>query len=233
MNGHFPLITAHSGCEGFPDNSMQSVLAALRSGADIVEEDIRMTRDGVLVLAHDDLVKTGACEFSIAGSDYAALDGIVRLDDIVPELLHSGKKINLDLKTDDCIEAVSAFVRRHSMEDRVFLSGCGPDRATLVQRQAPELKMLLNADTQLFLNGDYPEAVRTTCEQALDRGCFGINIHYRLVSPEFILYAASIGLPVYVWTVQETGEMRRMVEWGVHSITTRHVSELVSIKTEP
>lgn len=42
-----PLITAHSGCMGTAPNSLQSVAAGLRAGAEVIEVDVRMTRDGV------------------------------------------------------------------------------------------------------------------------------------------------------------------------------------------
>ncbi|UVI30215.1 glycerophosphodiester phosphodiesterase [Paenibacillus spongiae] len=232
VDTQFPLITAHTGCEGMPDNSMQSVLAALQSGADVIEEDIRITGDGVLVCAHDDLIETPEGELSIAASSYLQLGGLVRLEDFVARLKEAGKKINLDLKVDECIEAVSAFVRQYDLGDQAFLSGCHSARALLVEQRAPELKRLLNADAELFRTSGYDEAVQTTIAQALAAGCFGININYRFVKPELIAAAAAAGLPVLVWTVQEAADMRRMIEWGVRSVTTCDVSKLVGIKAE-
>ena len=47
------LITAHSGCENTPDNSIEAVLAGIRAGADCVEVDVRIGAQGVLMLTHD------------------------------------------------------------------------------------------------------------------------------------------------------------------------------------
>ena len=52
----FPTITAHTGCDGSVPNTIASAIAGFALGADIVEVDVRTTADGVLVLAHDDLV---------------------------------------------------------------------------------------------------------------------------------------------------------------------------------
>lgn len=46
-------ITARSGCNGTPDNSMESVLTGIRLGADCVEVDVRMNEQGGLWLSHD------------------------------------------------------------------------------------------------------------------------------------------------------------------------------------
>ncbi len=70
----FPLITAHTGCMGTPDNTLRSVESALKHGADVVEDDIRITRDGVLVLAHDDAVSLpDGTRYSISQMTYAEL----------------------------------------------------------------------------------------------------------------------------------------------------------------
>ena len=48
-----PYITAHSGCENTPDNSLESVRAGMALGADFVEVDVRLDPDGVPRLSHD------------------------------------------------------------------------------------------------------------------------------------------------------------------------------------
>ncbi len=48
------LVCAHRGASyDLPDNSMAAFVAAIAAGSDLIETDVRMTHDGVLVLAHD------------------------------------------------------------------------------------------------------------------------------------------------------------------------------------
>ena len=54
------VITAHSGCEGTPPNSREHILAAIASGAEMLEVDIR-ERDGLLYLSHDEGEDPAAC----------------------------------------------------------------------------------------------------------------------------------------------------------------------------
>ena len=51
-------VAAHRGwCEEYPENTMEAFRAAIELGVDQIETDVRMTKDGVLVLIHDDLVE--------------------------------------------------------------------------------------------------------------------------------------------------------------------------------
>ncbi|UUZ94779.1 hypothetical protein LJK87_09770 [Paenibacillus sp. P25] len=244
----FPLITAHSGCEGTPDHTMLSLETALRLGADVVEEDIRVTRDGVLVLAHDDAVRLpDGSEYRISRTLYDDLRELeiavrhgelestirlLRLEEILPLIQAFGKIINLDLKVDESIEPVSVVIEKNGLYDQAILSGCEIDRALQVQRFNPKLRKLLNADIQLFHTLEYMDAVIQTCEDALRASCFGINIHYQYVRPESLQAAEERNLPVCVWTINEVPEMKRFIEAGVHSITTRSVSALSKLKKQ-
>lgn len=51
---HSPLITAHTGADGTPDNSLEYVRYALTTNADTLEVDIRPIDDGTLVISHDE-----------------------------------------------------------------------------------------------------------------------------------------------------------------------------------
>ena len=87
------FITAHSGCEGTPDNSMEHVRAAVASGAEILEIDVR-SRDGVLYLWHDEK----ADPFG---------DGCVLFSDFLDELKKTpAVRVNCDMKTDGLAAAV-------------------------------------------------------------------------------------------------------------------------------
>jgi glycerophosphoryl diester phosphodiesterase len=96
----FPLITAHSGCMNTLDNTLESVETGLRLGADVVEEDIRVTKDGIPVLSHDDILHTSdgkECSISqltfeeISDLNFEVIHGehhktisICRLDEMLP-----------------------------------------------------------------------------------------------------------------------------------------------------
>ncbi|MBB6671175.1 glycerophosphodiester phosphodiesterase [Cohnella nanjingensis] len=238
----FPLITAHTGCMGTLDNSLLSARTALALGADIVEDDIRATRDGALVLSHDDRVPLAdgrdgsVSSLTLAELNDGAAEPLVPLEPVLGMVRDAGRRMNLDLKDDACLEPVARLIGRLEMTDRVFLSGCGYGRALAAARIVPHLRKLLNVDVQPFLSAIGVEAglhaAAEACEQALSAGCFGLNVPYPLAREELIALAAEKGLDVYVWTVNDTEGMRRCVDLGVRSITTRNVEALVRLRAD-
>ncbi|REE87507.1 glycerophosphoryl diester phosphodiesterase [Paenibacillus taihuensis] len=246
MSKRFPFITAHSGSMNTIDHTLPSIMTALQIGADIVEEDIRITKDGVLVLAHDDLLMMNeGVECSVSGMNYDELSPfsfqgthgagsrefrICKLEDMLQLIRPTGQIANLDIKASECIAPVSALLRKLEMTEQAFLSGCGLELAMFVQQTDPELRKLLNVDTELFRSMPYEHAADQICRDALAAGCVGININYHFVREELLAYASSLQLPVYVWTVNEEDQMHKFIDWGVASITTRNLQALVDIK---
>ncbi len=54
---HHPLVFAHQGGDALrPENTMIAFRASLVVGADVIDTDMNVTRDGVLVLLHDETV---------------------------------------------------------------------------------------------------------------------------------------------------------------------------------
>lgn len=229
-----------------PDNTLISAEIGIRLGADIVEEDIRVTRDGVAVLFHDDEVRLpDGTKYRLSHLTYPELREmhviaphskggetirIADLKSLLSIVKSSGKMINCDLKTDESIEAAAALARKYNMRDQIFFTGCGVDRALLAERICPDMRKLLNADARLFLTLGYTEAVGRTVEDALAASCSGINIDYRFVRRGLIEAAGARNLPVYVWTVNDESEMQSFARMGVYSLTTRNVKAMVGLK---
>jgi glycerophosphoryl diester phosphodiesterase len=234
----FPLITAHTGCMDTPMNTLLSIETGIAYGADIIEDDIRVTRDGILVLSHDDTVRlTNGTDSRISGTTFNELSNglsapIPTLERALELVQNAGKIMNLDLKTDECIGPVSDLVERLGLLDQVFLSGCEYERAHKAMEYNPRLNKLLNTDIQIFTTMSYTDAIRKTCEQAQSAGCFGINIPYQLVQPPLLDMAADYSLPVYIWTVNDEDQIRTFAEMDVRSITTRDVATLMRVKRE-
>ncbi|MBW7460763.1 glycerophosphodiester phosphodiesterase, partial [Paenibacillus sepulcri] len=155
----FPLVTAHTGCMGMPDNSAASAREGLSLGADIIEDDIRVTRDGIPVLSHDDRVGLAdGRERSVSGLTLQELNEglaapIVLLETVLKLLdNYPGARMNLDLKTDDSIGPVAALVQKLGIVDRVFLTGCEYDRALQANSHDNGIAKLLNVDINSFRN---------------------------------------------------------------------------------
>lgn len=233
----YPLITAHSGCMNTMPNTVESVEKGLRAGADIVEVDVRATKDGVVVLMHDDVVDIplhGICK--IGNLTYEELVSenvkITRLDNVI-DLVHSHNKIiNLDLKDDRVVDPMVKTVESIKRKDSVILSGCGREKAFYITRNYKGFQVLLNAeeDELLVENPDYEFFIKKTCNDAVEVSCCGINIFYEACFEQLVDYASSRCLPVCVYTIDDISFMKKYIDMGVYSITTNQVEKLMSIK---
>ncbi|WP_018752884.1 glycerophosphodiester phosphodiesterase [Paenibacillus sanguinis] len=234
----FPLMTAHTGCMGHPDHSLISLDAALELGADIYEDDIRVTRDGRLILAHDDRVSLhnggegSILAMSLEELQDEAISPPLLLETLLSVVKDAGIMMNLDLKTIACLEPLAMLIDRLDMADQVFLSGCGYTAAFEAQLGAPQLRKLLNVDVAHFHTVSYAKAVAHACADSRATGCFGLNLPYELVQQELLEEAHSQGLQVYVWTVSEADDMRRLAGMGVDAITTRELGRFLSVRAE-
>lgn len=251
----FPKITAHTGSMGHPDHSLESLCAALKLGVDLYEDDIRVTLDGVPVLAHDDEVlltngqKASLSRLTLEEWKENSAAPVLELADVLNWIRTSGRMMNLDIKCDDALLSVAKLVGQMGMEDRVILSGCEYERAQLAERLGIGLRKLLNVEVgrlkglhdEQAEHADHAdhaehaihEMTRLLCLEAKSSGCFGLNLPYPVVGPELLDMAGREGLAVYVWTVNESEEMRKLARWGVDGITTRDPAALIAVRGEP
>ncbi|MBI9102417.1 MAG: glycerophosphodiester phosphodiesterase [Spirochaetales bacterium] len=243
-----PLITAHTGCNDTPHNTLESILSGAEWGADINEVDVRVTRDMVPVLWHDDFLKTkNGGEIRIEAVTYgeiAALEArkeilfpddqvsIARLEDVFDAAREKRIYLNLDLKDDLCLEKVASMVKEWALEEMVVFSGCEKSRAIKLKKEHPEFQVLLNADDELMEREDlsYMEKARILCSTAISASCCGLSVPYQFCRPELVEYADLRMLPVVIWTLPPDDRFEAFIDMGVYSITTLHVKELVELK---
>lgn len=248
----FPKITAHTGSMGHPDHSLESLCAALKLGVDLYEDDIRVTLDGVPVLAHDDEVlltngqKASLSRLTLEEWKENSAAPVLELADVLNWIRTSGRMMNLDIKCDEALLPAAKLVGQMGMEDRVILSGCEYERAQLAERLGIGLRKLLNVEVGRLkrLHAEQAEhaehaehaiheMTRLLCLEAKSAGCFGLNLPYPVVGPELLDMAGREGLAVYVWTVNESEEMRKLARLGVDGITTRDPAALIAVRGEP
>ena len=101
------LITAHSGSDGTPDNSLACVRYALSTAADAFEVDVRRLSDGTLALGHD-----------VADHTAPTLREVFTLAAAKP-----GVRVNCDLKERGLEPDVAALAAECGMAGRLIFSG--------------------------------------------------------------------------------------------------------------
>ena len=189
------VITAHSGCEGMPDNSREHILAAIASGAEMIEVDVRQDQDGLLYLSHDVPEDVGEC---------LPLRELFVL--IEPE---KNMAMNLDVKTEGLIEPVMALASEFALAGRIIFSGSCSD--------ARELANALGAEVWRGADS-IPEGIATNRAD----GCPILNVHFSHITEEYEKELRSFGASFSAWTVNDEEKIRWLLEMGVANITTRN-----------
>ena len=244
MDTCYTLITAHSGCNNTPPNSIESVIAGMESGADFVEVDVRSTKDGLPVLFHDDFMKImdhGAVRISdhtlselnrLIKTNSAVnnkITEIMTLNDAITIASDFGGFLNMDVKDDSCIVPMIKAIREADMVDSIIVTGCEYSRAASLKKNYPEFQVLLNLNEKLFLDKEKSASViaEEICHMAVKASCCGINIQFKYLTEELIQAARRRFLPISIWTLTENDNPDDYLDMGLYSITTLAVSLLV------
>lgn len=239
-----PLVVAHRGNpEGFPDNSLAGVRSAVELGVDLVEVDVRLSRDGVPVLYHDAEVlregrrvpvsKLEARELERLSLKEGFEEGVPTLRSAL-EITRGRCLVNLDVKDPSAILPMVQTVQEMGVRFEVVVSGCTESWAARVRAVDPTLPIFLNADDAIerALQQSPLEMARLAVRRAVRAGLRGVNFPHRLMFPELIRAAHTHAVAVWTWTVDQPERMRELIRSGVDAITTNRPALLLTVRDE-
>lgn len=223
-----PIAFAHRGGAGdWPENTMPAFEGAVALGYRYLETDVHVTRDGVLLAFHDDVLdrvtdRTGLIrELDWADVSPAKVDGrepIPRLDELLdawPDI-----RINIDPKHDSAVTALASSITRADAVDRVCI-GSFSDRRIAKMRKllGPGLCTSLGPKGVARLRAaSYGLRART-----FPAPCVQIPPGHgsrALLDERLMRTAREHDIDVHVWTIDEPDEMHRLLDLGVHGIMT-------------
>ncbi len=218
-----PLVIAHRG--GFgpdPENSIAAFENALALGADMIELDVRPTRDGRPVVAHDPELR-GRPISSLTAEEITATAHCAPpfLAEVVARL---GGRIALDveIKESGCEREVIAAVGALS-PDLLVLSSF---RAEVVRR-ARQLAQHLPAG----LICSPRTAGATSIRMAVEAGATHLVLHRRRAGPRALAKARKSGLAVFVWTVNDSQDLARFFsDPAISGVVTDRVAEALDAR---
>ncbi len=244
MPASAPLIVAHRGASfDAPENTLAALRLGFEQGADAGECDVRLTRDGHVVLLHDAsaLRTTGVDVFATARTlaDLRRLDAgawksarwagekIPTLAEAIALLAASppGRRLVVEIKSGPAI--LPEIVRLRTLAKDLV-----SDRQLVViafdRAVAAEAKRLLPAIEVHQLaswkkdpaTGAWPR-LETLIADARADGLDGLNLESRFpIDAAFVESVHAAGLKLYVWTVDDGALARRLAAAGVDAITT-------------
>jgi glycerophosphoryl diester phosphodiesterase len=244
-----PVALAHRGFspEGL-ENSMAAFRAAVELGYRYLETDVRTTADGVLLVFHDDTLDrvtdsrgriSGLTAAEVAAARIGGREPVPLFDELVTAF--PDVRLNVDVKDWTSVKSLAAGIERHNAHHQVLVASFSDRRRRAV------LKLLsrpvassagMTTNTLVFSLGALLPArlLRRVLRRALrDVHALQVPVSYgpvRVVTPGYIRRAHALGLVVHVWTINDPGEMRRLLDLGVDGIVTDRADLLKMVLQE-
>lgn len=207
-------ITAHTGSFDTPENSLESVKAAINNNVDIIEFDIRQRPNGTLVINHDIVVTNN--------------EGVL-LSDIFKLLKDADCKINLDIKETRTLNALHDMLVEYNLLSRAFLTGIDQLNVKAVKESAcADMDYYLNCQpSRLKIFGeDYQNKILALLEET---GAVGVNCNYKYAGGKLSDVLHENGYLLSVWTVNKKTDMKRVLVLQPDNITTKQYDLLISV----
>ena len=221
---------AHRGFSGkYPENTILAFQKALEEGVDGIELDVQLTKDGELVIIHDESVDRTTDGKGLVVS--YTLEELKKLDasyiyrgkmgfNPIPtlgeyfELVKDSPIVtNIELKTGineypGIEEKVYAMIQEYHLEDRIIISSFNHYSVMRMKAMAPELVYGFLSDTWIYDAGKYTRSHGVAC------------YHPSVVQlkKEFVDEAKAQGIVINTWTVNTEEQVRDLYAKGVDTV---------------
>jgi glycerophosphoryl diester phosphodiesterase len=217
------------------ENTMIAFEAAIALGYRHLETDVHASRDGTLIAFHDTMLHRMTDGVGrIADLEYAAIarariggrESIPLLSDILtawPDV-----RLNIDAKSDTSVAPLARCIDEHRAWDRVCVATFSPRRlhrlrVTLGSR-VPTAYSATGVGALRFMPGALPRAL--ACGRGVVAQVPPRRGRLELITQSFVDDAHELGKHVHAWTIDEPGEMNRLLDLGVDAIMTDRIDVL-------
>lgn len=237
-------IFAHRGASGYaPENTLPAFELAQKQGSDGVELDVQLTRDGEVVVIHDekiDRTSTGTGyvrdytleelrKFSFHNNmeQYKGVS-IPTLKEVLDLIKPGSMDINIELKTGifcypGLEEKTMKIVKEAGMEERVIYSSFNHFSIQEIR------KINDKAETAYLFSDVYMDMEK----YAADTGVNGLHpsVTHMYMYDLMDRYISS-GLKVRIWTVNNENDMRRFIEAGAEAVITNYPDIAAAVRKQ-
>ena len=228
-------VIAHRGASGYaPENTMEAFLLAIEQGADGIELDVQLSRDGIPVVIHDETIdrvtdRTGYVkdytlqelkELTVLKDRFPqySQSKIPTLKEVLEAVKPSGIQVNIELKTGiywypDIEKKVAEIVEETGMKEKIIYSSFNHYSVQRIKEIVPD------AETAYL----YSDVILNVEDYARKTKVDGLHpAVYHVKMADFLKGYIESGLNVRVWTVNEEADMKALTEAGVTAVITNY-----------
>lgn len=235
-------IFAHRGASGYaPENTLEAFKLAADMGADGVELDVQLTRDGQVVVCHDEKIdrtsdhKGLVCDYTLAelksfnfnnhNPEYPHAQ-IPTLEEVLNLLEPTGLEVNIEMKTGiiwypDIEQKTIDIVEKCGMKDRVVYSSFNHYSIQKLKKLDPQAETgYLYSDVMI----DVEKYAKAGGVDALHPAV------YHLLMADFLKRYKESGLKVRVWTVNKKEWMEQFIREDLEAVITNYPDVALKVR---
>ncbi len=215
----FFKVVGHRGAPLYePENTLSSFKKAYECGATAIEFDVRATRDGVLVLIHDEKVDrvTNGTGFvaklsfrEIRGLNVGVKEKVPTLDEVL-EYAKDKLSVDIEIKVAGIEEKVLKSIQRHGVEEKCIITSFIPQVLAKIKKMAPSLKIGV-------LCSEWSKEYIYIAERLK---AYAILPYFKELNKDNILFIRSKGFKIIPWTINNLKDVKRLVNLGVDGVIT-------------
>ncbi len=223
------LIAAHRGDErAAPENTMAAIDSAVRNGADLIEIDLQMTKDGVIVLHHDSsLIRTAGISESVSNLTY---DEMRNLDvgshfhdnfrsERIPSLeevflmAEKDEKYLLDVKTngdeDELVREILNLVTAYEMEEKVLIQSLNYTFLKKMREKNDSMKL--------------GQIMYAAFGKLKDLDVDFYTVKKDMLTKQLISRARKAEKGIFVWVIDKEDELKNIMTFDIDGVITSNL----------
>jgi len=227
------VLIAHRGARTyFHQNTLEAFEKAIRLNADMIEFDVRRTKNNLFVVYHDESV-AGKPVKDLAYDDICKFTQlkVPTLDEVL-KLAQGRIKLDIEVKEEGYEQEVVNFILEFLEEEEFVITSFNDNSLKIIKEVFPKIK------TGLILGEPHPKNPFLTriSEFFPFKRCRKINVdfiapHWRLLKLGFLRRARKNKLPVFVWTVNETNLIKKLLsDTRIAGLVTDKIETAVQLK---
>ena len=237
------LIQAHRGASAYrPENTLEAYSLAIEQGADAIEIDVHLSKDGEIVVAHDlglERVSNGKGLINdhtldeLKSLDFGKLfpgsppHRIPLLSEVFSLVKPSALTLNIEIKTirrlyPGLVEKILAMADEYGMKDRILYSSFNHYTLMQIKQIDPSAKVGLLYELGMVDHWVYAKYLKADA----------INPAYYVIAalPETVAKCHENGVMVNVWTVDDPEAIKLMLQCGVDNIISNKPDIAIALR---
>lgn len=225
------LSCAHRGDSSrFRENTLLSIKSAIDSGAEFVEIDVRLSKDGQVLVLHDPTLERlwgvstliAQCNWEDARKLGEGVEKIPLLSDVLPLFVGSASTLMIDMEGPEPAAPAYAVTASGPL-DFAQITWCGDLDGMRTIRS-------LSASARIWM--PWNETAAPTRADIDPLNPEFINLNYSYVTRRRVAEIHALGCKVSIWTVDDEATMRWAIAIGVDSLTTNQLALMKNVVKE-